>query len=146
MRCCDLEALWDEVRDGAEPRREHVLAHLRTCPPCQEMYEQLEGIAYCLTCLPVVEPPQSMVPKILEHLHATVRSARKPDCVAKIASPIGPLYVAFRNTGITYIALDRGDGEGATLDRIGRRYLHTQDADEEFRQHAHEHAAHASGD
>jgi methylated-DNA-[protein]-cysteine S-methyltransferase len=121
MRCCDLEALWDEIRDGAAPRREHMLAHLRTCPPCQEMYEQLEGIAYCLTCLPVVEPPQSMVPKILEHLHATVRSARKPDCVAKIGSPIGPLYVAFRDTGITYIALDRSEGEESTLDRIGRR-------------------------
>jgi methylated-DNA-[protein]-cysteine S-methyltransferase len=94
---------------------------LRTCPPCQELYEQLEGIAYCLTCLPVVEPPPSMVPRILEHLHSTVRAVRKPDCAAKLNSPIGPLFVAFRSTGITYIALDRGEGDEATLERIGRR-------------------------
>ncbi len=34
------------------------------------------------------------------------------------------------------------------FDRIGRKYLHTQEADEEFRQHVHagEHPVHAAGD
>ncbi|GAC1411857.1 MAG: hypothetical protein NVSMB64_21900 [Candidatus Velthaea sp.] len=121
MRCCDVEALWDALRDGAEPDREHVLMHLRACPPCQELYQQYEGIAYCLTCLPIVEPPQNLVPKIIEHIEATVRSARKPDCVAKVESPIGSIFVAFRSSGITYLALDRGEGDEATLDRIAHR-------------------------
>jgi O-6-methylguanine DNA methyltransferase len=121
MRCCDVEALWDELRDGAEPRREHVLAHLRICPECKEMYRENEGIAYCLTCLPIVEPPLSLVPKILDHLKATVRITPRPDCVAKISSPIGMLYVAFRETGITYIALERNEGDEATLQRMTHR-------------------------
>lgn len=121
MRCCDVEALWDELRDGGQPRREHVLAHLRACPPCQELYRQYEGIAYCLTCLPVVEPPQSLVPKILDHLRATVRTPPHPDSIAKLDSPIGKLHVAFRATGITFLALDRGEGDEATAQRIAAR-------------------------
>ncbi len=75
MRCCDVERLWDEMREGVEPQREHVLAHLRGCPECQEIYRENEGIAYCLTCLPPVDPPQSLVPKILDHIKTTVKIA-----------------------------------------------------------------------
>ena len=32
------------------------------------------------------------------------------------------------------------------FDRIGRKYLHTQDADEAFREHAHDNRVHAAGD
>jgi methylated-DNA-[protein]-cysteine S-methyltransferase len=121
MRCCDVEALWDDLRDGGEVDRKHVLSHLRTCPPCQQLYEQYEGIAYCLTCLPIVEPPRNLVPKIIEHIESTVRSARKPDCVAKFDSPVGTLYIAFRSTGITAVALDRGESDESARDHIARR-------------------------
>ncbi len=121
MRCCDVEALWDDLRDGGELNREHVVLHLRTCPPCQRLYEQYEGIAYCLTCLPAVEPPLNLVPRIIEHIATTVRSARRPDCVAKIDSPVGVLYVAFRSTGITAVAIDRGEGDERVLESIARR-------------------------
>jgi O-6-methylguanine DNA methyltransferase len=122
MKCCDVEALWDEMREGIEPRREHVLAHLRGCPPCQDMYSQYEGIAYCLTCLPIVEPPQSMVPRILEHIRESVaRKLPPPDNIAKLESPIGVLHVAFRNTGITYIGLNRGEDDEELLARVSRR-------------------------
>jgi O-6-methylguanine DNA methyltransferase len=121
MRCCDVEALWDDLRDGGEVNREHVLLHLRTCPPCQRLYEQYEGIAYCLTCLPIVEPPRNLVPRIIEHIEATVRSARKPDCVAKVDSPVGALFVAFRSTGITAVALDRNEGDDRAREAISQR-------------------------
>jgi len=123
MRCCDVEALWEEMRDGVEPRREHILAHLRKCPPCQEVYEQYEGVAYCLTCLPIVEPPASMVPKILDHIRELRDKfhAANPDSLAKIQSPIGMLYVAFRETGITYVGLERGQGEGAMVSEMEHR-------------------------
>jgi O-6-methylguanine DNA methyltransferase len=109
MRCCDVEALWDEFREGIEPGREHVLAHLRSCEHCQELYRQCEGIAYCLSCLPIVEPPKGLVPKILDHLKA-VRGPRyaAPDSVTRVSSPLGMLYVAFRGSGITYVGIDRG--------------------------------------
>jgi predicted anti-sigma-YlaC factor YlaD len=94
MRCCDVEALWDEMREGVEPRREHVLAHLLRCSDCQEMYKKNEGVAYCLSCLPIVEPPPNLVPKILEHIK-TVRAPRnggaKPDGFTALRSPLGTL-------------------------------------------------------
>jgi O-6-methylguanine DNA methyltransferase len=118
MRCCDVEKLWDELRDEARPRAE-VTAHLRACPPCQELYEQYEGIAYCLTCLPPPQPPANLVPKIIEHIRTSVKSAA-PDSVARLESPIGALYVAFRESRITYVALDRGEGDEAALQRMKR--------------------------
>jgi O-6-methylguanine DNA methyltransferase len=120
MRCCDVEALWDEMRDGVEPRREHVLAHLRRCETCQELYRAFEGVAYCLSCLPVVEPPAGLVPKILDHIRTVVRT-RTPDEIARVASPIGTLFVAFRGTGISYLAIDRGEPYEKVREQIERR-------------------------
>jgi len=120
MRCCDVEKMWDEMRDAVESRREEIVAHLRICPPCQELYEQYEGIAYCLTCLPPPLPPATLVPKIIEHIRTSEKGAT-PDSVAKIASPLGAIFVAFRATGITYLALDRGESDEAAFQRIKRR-------------------------
>jgi methylated-DNA-[protein]-cysteine S-methyltransferase len=120
MRCCDVERLWDEMREGVEPRREHVMAHLRGCPECQEIYRENEGIAYCLTCLPPVDPPQRLVPKILDHIKATVKIST-PDSITHVDSPIGRLYVAFRHSGITAVALDRDEGDEAVLAKLQRR-------------------------
>lgn len=113
MRCCDVEALWDEMREGVEPQREHVLAHLQRCKTCQDLYEQFEGVAYCLSCLPVVEPPPNLVPRILDHIK-TYRDRFKsstPDSLARIASPLGKLIVAWRDTGITFLGIQRGEFE-----------------------------------
>ena len=120
MRCCDVERLWDEMRDALQPHRAAVIEHLRACPPCQELYEQYEGIAYCLTCLPPPEPPANLVPKIIDHIRSAVK-ATVPDSVAKMHSPLGPLFVAFRETGITYVALDRGEGDESAFQRIKAR-------------------------
>ncbi len=120
MRCCDVDALWDEMREGAEPRREHVQLHLHVCVRCQELYREYEGVAYCLTCLPPVEPPDSLVPKILEHIRAVFRERAEPDSLATIPSPIGALVVAFRASGITYIGLERED-DAEAIARIERR-------------------------
>ena len=65
MRCCDVEKLWDDMRDALQPHREQVIKHLRECPPCQELYEQYEGIAYCLTCLPPPEPSSRAAHELL---------------------------------------------------------------------------------
>ena len=93
MRCCDVEKLWDDMRDALEPHRTQVIKHLRECPPCQELYEQYEGIAYCLTCLPPPEPSATLVPKIIDHIRTAVK-ATLPDSVAKMHSPLGLLFVA----------------------------------------------------
>jgi methylated-DNA-[protein]-cysteine S-methyltransferase len=88
------------------------------------MYREFEGVAYCLSCLPVVEPPPSLVPRIREHIRALAPPARsqvKPDSITKVESPLGTLYVAFRDTGITYLAIDRGEGFENVRAAIERR-------------------------
>lgn len=112
MRCSDVEALWDEMRTGVEPRSEHVLAHLRRCKTCQHVYEQYEGVAYCLTCLPVVEPPQHLVPRILDHIKSMRQHYRSTvaDHLARVSSPLGDLTIAWRDSGITFVGIARGQG------------------------------------
>jgi methylated-DNA-[protein]-cysteine S-methyltransferase len=120
MRCCDLVRMWDELREGGPtPSREEVLAHLRRCPHCQEAYEEYEGVAYCLTCLPIVEPPTGLVPKILDHIKS-LRPAT-PDMFAKVTSPLGELIVAFREGGITAIAICSDDSESTLCEGIAKR-------------------------
>jgi len=120
MRCCDLVRLWDELREGAQaPSREEVLTHLRRCVHCQEAYQEYEGVAYCLTCLPVVEPPAGLVPKILEHLKS-LRPAT-PDMFARLPSPLGDLIVAFREKGITALAICSDGSESTVCEAIAKR-------------------------
>ena len=123
MRCSDVEALWDDMRAGIEPRSEHAVAHLRRCKDCQAVYEQYEGVAYCLTCLPIVEPPEHLVPRILDHIKALRNHYRSKlsDAVARVPSPLGDLWIAWRDTGITFVGLDRGDSEEEALASIERR-------------------------
>jgi O-6-methylguanine DNA methyltransferase len=120
MRCCDVEKMWDEMRDAMATHGGAVAEHLRECPNCQDLYAQYEGVAYCLTCLPPPQPPADLVPKIIDHIRSAVR-ATVPDNVVKLNSPIGAIFVAFRASGITYVALDRGEGDEATMQYIKRR-------------------------
>jgi methylated-DNA-[protein]-cysteine S-methyltransferase len=115
MRCSDVEALCDEMLEGIEPRNDHVVAHLRRCRDCQDMYAQFEGVAYCLSCLPIVEPPQSLVPRILDHIKSSVRTRRagtngsstSPDSLALLDSPLGTLAIGWRKAGITFVGIAR---------------------------------------
>jgi O-6-methylguanine DNA methyltransferase len=122
MRCSDVEALWDDMREG-EPRSEVVLAHLRRCRTCQAVYEQFEGVAYCLTCLPSAEPPASLVPRILDHINSLrghFRSAAA-DGFARLDSPLGLLVIAWRESGITFVGIDRGEDPDLARAKIERR-------------------------
>ena len=122
MRCCDVEVLWDEMREGIEPRREHVLAHLRRCSTCQNLYRQYEGVAYCLSCLPAVDPPPSLVSRILDHIKASpAYRHHRTDSLARIPSPIGPLAIAWSDSGVTFVGIDRGEDLETARTNIERR-------------------------
>ncbi len=122
MRCSDVEALWDEMR-GGEPRSEVVVAHLRRCRTCQAIFEEFEGVAYCLTCLPIVEPPPNLVPRILDHINSLRGNFRSAvaDAFARIESPLGQLVIAWRESGITFVGIDRGEDTGGAQLKIERR-------------------------
>jgi O-6-methylguanine DNA methyltransferase len=123
MRCSDVEALWDDLRAGVEPRSEHAVAHLRRCTDCQAVYEEYEGVAYCLTCLPIVEPSVNLVPRILDHIKALRNHYRTKhsDNVAREPSPLGDLWIAWRDTRISFVGIVRDHDEDAELAAIERR-------------------------
>jgi O-6-methylguanine DNA methyltransferase len=122
MRCSDVEALWDDNRDG-EPRSEVVVAHLRRCRTCQAAYEELEGVAYCLTCLPIAEPSPGLVPRILEHINFVRGQFRSAvaDAFARLDSPLGVLVIAWRDSGITFVGIDRGEDAETSRAKMERR-------------------------
>jgi len=123
MRCSDVEVLWDEVREDGDLGRDDVLSHLRRCRTCQDDYKSFEGVRYCLSCLPVVEPSLTLVPRILDHI-ATLRRgfrSKAPDRLTQLNSPIGVLHIAFRDRAITYIAIDRGEEAAVLQAQIERR-------------------------
>jgi methylated-DNA-[protein]-cysteine S-methyltransferase len=123
MRCSDVEALWDEMRGGGETGHEHALAHLRRCKDCQHAYKQFEGVAYCLNCLPVEEPPQYLVPRILGHIRSVQLRFRstETDGLSRIASPLGMLWIAWRDTGISFVGIDRGEDDATVSSIVERR-------------------------
>jgi methylated-DNA-[protein]-cysteine S-methyltransferase len=122
MRCREVEALWDEIRDGMPSLREAVHSHLRACPPCQDLYEQYEGVAYCLSCLPQPEPSCDLTKKIVEHIASIKeRHHATPITLTSIQTPIGRVHVGFKETRIAYIGLDRGEDLETVRERAERR-------------------------
>lgn len=122
MRCREVEALWDEIRGGHCSVREAVDAHLRACPPCQDMYEELEGVAYCLSCLRPPEPSCDLAKKVVEHIAALKIHARlDPLTLTSLVTPVGRVYVGFKDERIAFIGLDRGESPEAVRERVEHR-------------------------
>lgn len=111
MRCRDVEALWDEVReDCRESLKEAVDIHLRACPHCQELYEEFEGVAFCLSCLPKPEPSCDLTKRVVEHIASLrVRERTTPVVLTSAQTPIGRLYVGFKESRIAYVGIDTGE-------------------------------------
>ena len=121
MRCRDVEALWDEIRgECTRTLKETVHTHLRACPPCQEMYEEFEGVAYCLSCLPQPEPSCDLAQKVVLHIATLKGKVRTPIVLAAIATPVGQLYVGFKESRIAYVSIDTGE----TIDEVRAKVEH----------------------
>ncbi|MGC1381836.1 MAG: MGMT family protein [Candidatus Baltobacteraceae bacterium] len=122
MRCRDVEALWDDIRGECQASlKETVHNHLRACPSCQVMYEQYEGVAFCLSCLPRPEPSCDLAKKVIQHLAALGGKARIPIVLSAVATPVGRLYVGFAQNRIAYISLDTGEAAEEVVARAQRR-------------------------
>lgn len=122
MRCREVEALWDEIRDGMLPMREAVRRHLRACPPCQDLYEEYEGVAYCLSCLTPPEPSCDLAKKIVEHIASLKqRLPGRPIFFTSLETPVGRTHVGFTENRIVFIGLDRGEPAEEVRKRIARR-------------------------
>jgi methylated-DNA-[protein]-cysteine S-methyltransferase len=120
MRCREVEALWDELRSQGMPSlREAVKLHLRNCPPCQDLYEEYEGVAYCLSCLSVPEPSCDLAKKVVEHIaQIRQRSKTTPLFLASVLSPLGRLHVGYNGVRIAFVGIDRDEPPEALRRRI----------------------------
>jgi methylated-DNA-[protein]-cysteine S-methyltransferase len=123
MRCREIDELWDDVRGECQASvKEAVEAHLRSCPPCQELYEEYEGIAYCLECLPQPDPSCDLAKKVVEHIASIRRKERAtPIVLTSVDTPIGRLYVGFKEERIAYIGIDTGEPPEEVRTRIESR-------------------------
>jgi methylated-DNA-[protein]-cysteine S-methyltransferase len=109
MRCREVDELWDDVRGDCQASvKEAVDTHLRACPPCQELYEQYQGVAYCLSCLPAPEPSCDLAKKVVEHIAQLKHVDRVPVVLTSVQTPIGRLYVGFKEDKIAYVGIDTG--------------------------------------
>lgn len=121
MRCRDVEALWDELRGECKASlKETVHTHLRACPSCQDLYEQYEGVAYCLSCLPRPEPSCNLAKKVIAHL-AALKGRAFPVVLTAVNTPVGRLYAGFKNDRIMYVSLDTGDAASEIVARAEQR-------------------------
>ncbi len=123
MRCRDIEALWDETRSGCtRALKIEVKTHLHACPHCQQLYEECEGVAFCLSCLPVPEPSCDLARKVLEHIAALRQRLRSdPLLLASVRTSVGRLYVGFKGDRIAYLGFDTGGGFEAARRRVEQR-------------------------
>jgi O-6-methylguanine DNA methyltransferase len=110
MRCREIQSLWDEIRGECQASlKEAVQSHLRTCPPCQALYEEYEGVAFCLSCLPPPEPSCDLKKKVIEHIAQLKDKQGPPITLSSVQTPIGRVYVGHRNHRIGYVGIDRGE-------------------------------------
>jgi len=122
MRCRDVEALWDELRGECQASlKETVHRHLGACPSCQAMYEEYEGVAYCLSCLPPPEPSCDLAKRVVQHIATLKGKLYPPIVLAAVTTPIGRLYVGLKVDRIAYVSLDTGDPPEEVVERAERR-------------------------
>lgn len=123
MRCREVEALWDEMRGECQaPLKESVHNHLRACPPCQKLYEQYEGVAYCLSCLPQPEPSCDLTKRVVEHIAVLKHKVRStPITLTALQTPVGRLHIGFKENRIAYIGIDSGEPFDEVCERISAR-------------------------
>ena len=123
MRCREVEELWDEVRaECRESLKEAVDIHLRACGHCQGLYKEFEGVAYCLSCLPKPEPSCDLAKRVVEHIASIKRRDRgEPLVLTSVQTPIGRLYVGFKEKRIAYIGIDLGESFAQVRERVENR-------------------------
>jgi methylated-DNA-[protein]-cysteine S-methyltransferase len=122
MRCRDVDALWDEIRgECTATLKETVHTHVGACPPCRDLYEQYEGVAFCLSCLPAPEPSCDLAKKVVQHIASLKFKTRSAILLTSVPAPIGRLYVGFKENRIAYIGIDTGDALEDVRERVEQR-------------------------
>jgi methylated-DNA-[protein]-cysteine S-methyltransferase len=122
MRCREVAALWDELRGECQASlKETVHVHLGACPTCQGIFEEYEGVAYCLSSLPRPEPSCDLAKKVIQHIAALKGRNASPLVLSSVPTPLGRLYAGFKEDRIAYVSLDTGDSPEEVVARAERR-------------------------
>lgn len=122
MRCREVDALWDDIRGECQATlKDAVHVHLNACPPCQELYVEYEGVAFCLSCLPKPQPSCDLAKKVIEHIAQLRSTGACPIELTSVETPIGRLYVGFKGERIGYIEIDSGEPFERVCERVEAR-------------------------
>ncbi|MHB8145893.1 MAG: methylated-DNA--[protein]-cysteine S-methyltransferase [Vulcanimicrobiaceae bacterium] len=122
MRCRDVDVLWDDVRGECQASlKDAVETHLSGCTHCQEIYEEYEGVAFCLSRLPQPEPSCDLAKRVVEHIAAAKHKGATAIALASLKTPVGKLYVGFKDGRIGYIGIDTGETFAAVQARVETR-------------------------
>lgn len=121
MRCCDVEALWDELR-GCEARsNDPVFIHLKACLHCRDVFAANDALIAAIKALPDVVPPEDLCARVLQHVKQRCSPSRCTDGLAEIESPLGRLFVAFGSQAISYVWLDQESPRETVIERMEQR-------------------------
>jgi methylated-DNA-[protein]-cysteine S-methyltransferase len=85
------------------------------------MYEQYEGVAYCLSTLPRPEPSCDLAKKVVTHIAAIKGRLYPPIVISAVTTPVGKLYIGLKCDRIAYVSLDTGEAPEEVLARVERR-------------------------
>jgi methylated-DNA-[protein]-cysteine S-methyltransferase len=85
------------------------------------MYEQYEGVAYCLSCLPPPEPSCDLTKRVVQHIAALKSRVYPPIVLSSVTTPVGRVYVGFKAERIAYVSLDIGEPADDVVARAERR-------------------------
>jgi methylated-DNA-[protein]-cysteine S-methyltransferase len=85
------------------------------------MYEEYEGVAYCLSSLPQPEPSCDLAKKVVQHIAALRGKQYPPIVLAVVPTPVGRLYVGVKCDRIAYVSLHTDEPPDEVMHRAERR-------------------------
>jgi len=109
MRCCDVQELWDELRERRSDPNAAVSLHLRGCPDCRETFRQNDRLLSCLSSLGPADPPADLGKRVLLHVRVSCSEIKRIDSLTRVESPVGMLFIAFFNERMSFATFDRGE-------------------------------------
>jgi methylated-DNA-[protein]-cysteine S-methyltransferase len=125
MRCCDVEELWDELRERRSDPNTAVSVHLRDCPVCRETFRQNDRLLSCLSNLGPANPPADLGKRVLLHVRVSCSEIKRVDSLTKVESPVGTLFIAFFGERMSFAAFDRGERFEQIRARMEQRLHHS---------------------
>jgi len=121
MRCSEVEVEWDALRETSRSQDEPIVRHLQQCRSCQAIFQANERVVASLAHLAVADAPADLCERVLKRLERLHTPPRGTVTLTRIDSPIGGLFIAYNETQISFLTIDRGESLETIIERVERR-------------------------